>query len=369
MRSSAIGLSILLLLGAAVYISARESDSAPHAVRDGSDSPGVDDSGIWYRGVALQMRTGFGPVTKYTPLIREIAELGADTVLLSSAGFMEHARAQAIFIDGRKAPSPNDFTEIIREAKQLGLKVIVMPILLLSHPRGSEWRGVIEPPDWNDWFRQYREFVVHFADIARAGGADAIMIGSELVSTEKYTAQWVKTIEITREHFPGKLGYSANWDHYQPIQFWDKLDFVGMTSYYKLADRKGAGVDEMIAKWQPIKKRILRWQRKIGKPIVMTEVGWCSQLGAATAPWNYYQNQKPTPEGHEEQRRLYEAFLRVWDGSEGLAGVVWWEWTGSQGGPSDFGYTPKNKPAEKLLREWFAKGRSSTAAGTAAALP
>ena len=142
-----------------------------------------------------------------------------------------------------------------------------------------------------------------------------------------------------------------------------------MTSYYKLADRKGADVDEMIAKWKPIKKRILRWQRKIGKPLVLTEVGWCSQLGAATAPWNYYMNQKGTPEGHEEQRRLYEAFLRVWDGTEGLAGVIWWEWTGSAGGASDFGYTPKNKPAEKLLRDWFAKDRSSAAAGTSATQP
>ncbi len=56
-------------------------------------------------------------------------------------------------------------------------------------------------------------------------------------------------------------------------------------------------------------------------------------------------------------------------GSQGLAGVIWWEWTGSEGGPSDFGYTPKNKPAEKLLREWFAKGRSTAAAGAPSAQP
>ena len=367
MRTIAISVSILLTLTAAAYMSARsgnETSTATLAV----DGP-IAASGISYRGLALQMQTGFGPVEAYRPLVREIAEMGADTILLSTAGLMEHARAQGIFIDSRKTPSPEDFRSIIREAKQLGLKVIVMPILLLTHPRGSEWRGVIEPPDWNDWFRQYREFVVHFADIARDGGADAVIIGSELVSTEKYTAQWVKTVEIVREHFPGRLGYSANWDHYEPIQFWDKLDFVGMTSYYQLASRKGAGVDEMIAKWKPIRKDILRWQKKVGKPIVMTEVGWCSQLGAATAPWNYYQNMKATPEGHEEQRRLYEAFMRAWDGSPGLAGVIWWEWTGSPGGANDFGYTPKNKPAEKLLREWFAKQRSPAPAGPTTTRP
>jgi hypothetical protein len=367
MRTIAISLSILLALSTAAYMSARTANDTPTPTLAADGSSAAGD--ISYRGLALQMQTGFGPVEAYGPLVREIAELGADTILLSTAGLMEHARSQSILIDVRKSPSPEDFRTIIRGAKQRGLKVIVMPIVLLTHPHGSEWRGVIEPPDWNEWFRNYRAFVVHFADIARDGGADAVIIGSELVSTEKYTAQWVKTIEIVREHFHAELGYSANWDHYEPIQFWDKLDFVGMTSYYKLADRKGAGVDEMIAKWKPIRKDILRWQKKIGKPIVMTEVGWCSQLGAATAPWNYYQNMKATPEGHEEQRRLYEAFMRAWDGTQGLAGVIWWEWSGSGGGPSDFGYTPKNKPAEKLLREWFVESRSPAPDGPTTTRP
>ncbi|MBU0639607.1 MAG: hypothetical protein KKB50_12135, partial [Planctomycetes bacterium] len=308
-----------------------------------------------YRGLAIQMQTGFSPVEAYGVLLREVVGLGADTVLLSSAGLMEHAKSQALFIDARKTPAPEDFKAIIRDARQLGLKVIVMPIILLSHPRGSEWRGVIEPPDWGDWWRQYREFVAHFADIARDGEAEAFIIGSELVSTEKQTAQWVKTIELAREHYPrGRLGYSANWDHYKPIQFWDKLDFVGMTSYYKLADRKNPTVAEIVSRWKPIRDEIMRWQRAVGKPIVLTEVGWCSQSGAALEPWNYYHHMQATPEGHEEQRRLYEAFLQAWDNTPGLAGIIWWEWTASPGGPGDYGYTPRSKMAEQVLRRWFA---------------
>ncbi|MCG3126132.1 MAG: hypothetical protein CHACPFDD_00962 [Phycisphaerae bacterium] len=334
-------------------------------LRAAGDSPTPHADGLRYRGVAVQMQTGFGPYDTYMPLIREIAELGADTVLLSTPALMEHARGQAIFIDVRKTPAPDEFKRIIRDSKALGLKVVIMPIILLSHPRGSEWRGVIEPPNWDDWFRQYREFIAHFADVAREGGADVLMVGSELVSTEKYTAQWVRVIELARQHFPGQLGYSANWDHYKPIQFWDKLDLVGMTSYYKLADRQNPDIDEIVAKWKPVHDEITAWQRKIGKPLVLTEVGWCSQSGAATAPWNYYQNMKATPEGHEEQRRLYEGFARVWDGTPGLAGVIWWEWTASPGGIADFGYTPKAKPAERVLRDWFAAGRGATASGTA----
>ncbi len=320
-----------------------------------------------YRGLAIQVASGYKPVETYGPLIQEIADLGANVVLLSVAGYMEHATSQSIYIDARKVPPPEDFKTIIRQARQRGLKAIVMPIVLLRNPRGSEWRGVIEPPDWEDWWTQYREFVLYFADIAREGGADAMMVGSELVSTEKNTAKWDGVIQAVRERFAeGRLGYSANWDHYRPIEFWDKLDFIGMTSYYTLADKPRPTVENIVAKWEPIQKDVLDWQSKIGKPILMTEVGWCSQEGAAKAPWDYFQNQHATPEGMEEQRRLYEAFLQVWGDCPELLGVIWWEWKPSAGGPTDFGYTPKDKPAEALLRKWFAELQPATTTAPAA---
>ena len=188
-----------------------------------------------YRGLAVQVQSGYKPVEHFTPLFREIADMGANTVLLIAPGFMEHAESQTIFLEARKLPSPEDFKTIIRNAREADLNVILMPIILLSKPRGSEWRGVIKPPDWEDWWRQYREFIVYFCDIAREGGANVLMVGSELVSTEKQTAQWVRVIETARENFyGGELGYSANWDHFRPVQFWDKLDIIGMTSYYTL---------------------------------------------------------------------------------------------------------------------------------------
>ncbi len=34
-----------------------------------------------------------------------------------------------------------------------------------------------------------------------------------------------------------------------------------------------------------------------------------------------------------------------------------WEWPLVDGGPDDRGYTPKGKPAEHIMKEWFAKPR------------
>lgn len=319
----------------------------------------TNDMQIPFRGMAIQLASGWKPVETYGPLIDEVAALGANTVLLSVSGYMEHARSQAIYIDTRKVPSGDDLKTLISRARERELHVILMPIVLLRNPRGNEWRGIIEPPSWDAWWQEYEEFILHFADIAREAEADALLVGSELLSTEKFEARWEKLIAAVRPRFHGgKLGYSANWDHYRPIRFWQHLDFIGLTTYNTLSDRKNPTVDEVADKWREIRATILDWQRQVGKPLVMTEVGWCSQEGAAMAPWNYYQNQTASPEGHEEQRRLYEAFLRAWADTPELLGVVWWEWSSAPGGAGDFGYTPRGKPAEDVLRSWFRAGRS-----------
>ncbi len=353
------------LIVTASLLAARTGPAAP-AAKTGAESGFTH---LDFRGVAIQLQHSAARADVAIRLVREVAALGADTVLICPTASMEHARAQAIFVDMRRTSTPEELSAILREARQLGLRTILMPLVLLSHPRGSEWRGVIEPPEWDDWWRQYRDYINQYADIAAANQVDLLMVGSELVSTEKFTSEWVETIKRIRQRFSGKLGYSANWDHYEPIRFWDQLDYVGMTSYYTLADRRNPSVDEIVKRWQPIRDKIFDWQRRIGKPVILTEVGWCSQEGAATAPWNYYQNTRASAAGLEEQRRLYEGFVQAWDGSQGLAGVVWWEWTNTAGGAEDFDYTPKGKPAEQLLKNWFEESCRRPAAETTGAQP
>lgn len=327
-----------------------------------------DVRGIPLRGVAVPLRRGWGAPETYFPLLDEIAKLGANTVLLNVAGHMEHARAQGIFVDARSTPTAEDLVSIIRAARGRGMRVVLMPIVLIKHPRGNEWRGVIEPPRWEEWWRDYRDFIKYFADIADAGGADALIIGSELLTTERFTNEWLKTIRLARAHFPeGALGYSANWDHYRKIEFWQQLDFVGLNSYWKLADRALPSVNEVVARWDRIRRDLLAWQREVQRPLVFTEVGWCSQEGAAMEPWNYLRSSRATPAGLEEQRRLYEAFIKAWNDPIGVAGVIWWEWTAAPGGLNDYTYTPKNKPAEHLLRAWLREGSPTTQPATAPA--
>ncbi|MCK6485917.1 MAG: hypothetical protein HUU22_07965 [Phycisphaerae bacterium] len=308
-----------------------------------------------FHGMAIQLHNGEDCWNLYSPLIPQIADLGADTIMIVVHGYQDHAGSMDLRIHGRKTARDEDVARLIDIAHQYGLRVILMPIVLLEYPRGTEWRGRIKPPDLDAWFQRYTEFILRYARMAERRRVELLMIGSELIMLESSTPRWRRLIQEVKQFYRGKLGYSANWDHYRPIEFWDDLDYVGMTSYYKLADAPGPTVDEVVQAWQPFRKDILEFQREVRKPIIFTEIGWCSQEGAAVEAWNYYRMDQATPAGLGEQATLYDAFIRVWEDTPGVAGYICWEWTLDAGGEKDFGYTPRGKPAEKLIREWFAR--------------
>jgi len=292
---------------------------------------------------------------RYKQSVDEIAAVGADTVKFVVDARQENGSSSRIYLDLRMTPSVEALGDLIRHAKGRGLRVVLMPIVLLDAPRGGEWRGTIKPDSWDEWFDSYREILTHFAWIAEGNGVDVLVIGSELVSAEPKLEQWRDTIAQVREVYKGKLTYSANWDHYSGIGFWDDLDLIGMNSYWKLGEDRTVTLEQVKANWRPIKQEVLGFVQSKGKPLMFMEVGWCSMANAAHEPWDYT---KSDPVDDELQARLYQAFFEVWHGEPQLGGFSIWEWTAGDGGRDEQyrrSYTPENKPAEKVLREWLAK--------------
>ena len=237
-----------------------------------------------------------------------------------------------------------------------------MPIVLLDNPRGNEWRGRINPENWDEWWASYRDIVTHFAWIAQGNGVDMLVVGSELISTESNVAEWTKTIQQARKVFHGYLTYSSNWDHYKSVKVWDQLDFIGMNSYWSLGDGPDASLDQIKDHWKGIQKELFAFQAKVKKPIFFLEVGWMSMSNAVTEPWDYTKTPDEAPTDNDVQARLYEAFFESWYHKPELGGFSIWEWTpapdekDSQSVDETVrGYTPRGKPAEQVLKTWFAK--------------
>lgn len=336
--------SLAMLLGAALA-------GLPVTARAATD----DDQAVQYRGMAIQVHGHDQAVSVYGRLIQEVADLGADTVLLSADAFQADIDSVVINHDTTATPSDEEWLELIAIAKRRHLRVVLMPKVLLDDPRDGAWRGKIAPASWQAWFDQYTTFLMRFARLAQRSRVDVLVVGSELVTTEKHTDFWRGLIRRVRGVYAGKLAYSANWDHYKGIRFWKDLDLIGLTTYYNLnrAKTPHPSADQLEAAWGAIRDRILTWQATIDRPLLFTEVGWCSQEGCSRAPWNYYHSQEATSAGHAEQAANYEAFIRAWSGRPQVAGLIFWEWTPAPGGPDDFDYTPKNKPAQAVLREFF----------------
>jgi hypothetical protein len=336
------------------------ADPLPAAAAAAPSTAPAPLTGLPYRGAGMQIQR-VDWMDKYKKSIDEIAADGLDTVSFVVDSRQENGSSARIYLDMRMTPTPQQLGDLITHAKDKGLRVILMPIVLLDAPRGTEWRGRIAPAGdnggWESWWDSYRSMILHFAWIAQSYGVDVLSVGSELVSTEdqRFLGEWHKLIAETRKVFKGRLTYSSNWDHYTYVKFWDQLDLIGMNSYWKLGDNKDVSVDRIKQRWADIQAELLSFQRKVGKPLMFLEVGWCSLANAASEPWDYTRTDEALD--LDLQKRLYEAFFQSWYGKPYLGGFIVWEWTPGDGGPGDRGYTPAGKPAEDVLRQWLKKPR------------
>jgi hypothetical protein len=289
----------------------------------------------------------------YDRPLGEIADLHADTVSLVVTWSQQDVRSVEIGPDARETRDDEVVVDAIEEAHENGLRVLLFPILRLQERGPGDWRGRIAPSDVDAWFESYWGFVGHYAALAEQNGVEILSIGSELGSVELYEDRWRQLIARVRASFSGQIMYSANWDHYQNTPFWDAVDLVGLTAYYELTDslEEEVTLSGLVKRWHPIRDAIVQNMTRIGHPFVFTEVGYYSQVGTAWHPWDY------TREGTvdlEQQLLCYQAFYKVWKDVPGLAGVFFWHWFG-EGGEGDGSYTPRGKPAEDLIRHWFAQ--------------
>ena len=336
---------------AVVRTSAVSKSAAPADRRAGDLLP--------IRAVGIQVQR-VDWIDRYKDSIDEAADLGADAVKIVADARQEDGTSDRIYLDLRRTPTPDMLAELFRHAKSRGLRVIFMPIVLVDDPKGDEWRGTIKPDSWDEWFDSYRDLLGHHLWVCESNDVDVFVIGSELLSSERQAEQWSKTIEFVRERFGGLITYSSNWDHYENVPFWDELDLIGMNSYWTLGEDENATVETIADNWREIQDELRPFVQSKGKPLIFLEVGWCSLDNAAAEPWDYT---KEVPVNLELQKRLWQGYWQAWYGTEWLGGFSVWEWTPGDGGPTDGGYTPENKPAEGVLREWLAKPKWEVAVG------
>jgi hypothetical protein len=173
------------------------------------------------------------------------------------------------------------------------------------------------------------------------------VIGTELSQTT-LRPEWNDVISQTRRDFSGRLLYVAhNVEDAETIPFWGELDAIGVSLYPPLgvdADR-----DDRRRAMDAIADRLDILAARIGKSVVVAEIGLRSAEGAAAKPWESAEERVAAPDP-----ALQADVLSDWLAAlhrPAISGVLIWRWLTDPdaGGVSDTDFTVQGKPAEHVL--------------------
>ncbi len=307
-------------------------------------------------------------VELYLDSVDRIAAAGANALVVLSPMYVKDLQSEQIRFIPSRCARDEELIAILSRGKQRGLRTMLIPLVLPENPRGKEWRGLMQPSNWDRWWVSYRFVVDRFIGIANRADVDILCIGSELNSVEPQIDQWQEVIAHARDRFKGLLSYSANWDRFKKVEFWDDLDLICVSSYFELIDdeeedptRKGAPpptVEVLADTWRKERDSMLEFARSAKKPMIISEVGYPSLPWAAEHPWNYVAP-AGTSADHAAQARCWAAFFTAWtetflnrDPSAG--GVLCYHWDPYYHGESkDTGYGVDGKPALEIIERAF----------------
>jgi hypothetical protein len=263
-------------------------------------------------------------------------------------------------------PTDEQLIALLRRGKEHNLTTILMPIVLIEKPSGKEWRGVIQPNDWNRWWASYNRMLDRFVAIARTADVDVLSIGSELNSTEAQIDHWRAIAQRVREQFDGLITYSSNWDRYDKVELWPLVDVISVSSYFELErENPGAPLDELVAAWAEPRSRLTAVANRWRRPLLISEIGYPSLPWANAHPWNYVAGDTDEPD-HALQARCWRAFFEAWTDSFldqkcpiiGFCGYRWDPYR--SGGDDDTGYGIVGKPSLDVIRTGFARIHEQT---------
>ncbi len=283
-----------------------------------------------------------------------LKDLGVNWVSIVTTVYQEKVDSTLIYFDPDKTMSDADIRQVANRLHCLGIAVIIKPHLDLANAP-NYWRGQItfeDEEDWQTWFSSYCQMIFHYAELAEELKAEMFIIGTELAGTSFRTADWQLIITGIRSRFSGIITYAANWDgEIEHIDWWADLDLLGIDSYYELTNSFDPTVEELISAWQPIVAELESLSSTFNRLVMFTEIGYPSQNGAARRPWS----NSGTTLDLQEQADCYQAALEVFWNQPWFKGFLWWYWQpfANQGGPEDLDYTPRGKPAEYIIADFY----------------
>lgn len=317
-------------------------------------SPGAVKLNEMQKGVVYTSwgRTELGTEASDKTLER-LKKVGVSHLGIMIVWYQDTVEEDVIGPDAKDTPDDKALIHAINRAHSLGMKVMLKPHVDI---RTDEWRGYIIPS--NDWFTSYKNYLMYYVRLAEQYNVEVFSIGTELVNVTlpNWQSQWDSIIRDIRKAYSGRIVYSANWDEYKSVPFWNKMDFIGIDAYFPLTAKKDPTKKELIAGWQAHAAEIDEWLKaeKLKKPVVFNEIGYCSADGTNIQPWMVFADIPGAVIDQEEQADCMDAMLAVCSAYPWFKGFYWWNYFPTVR-YSPLGYTIQNKRAEEIFINWLRK--------------
>ena len=212
--------------------------------------------------------------------------------------------------------------------------------------------------EWKALEDNYEKFILFYAEIAQREKIELFCIGTELnnfvINRPDF---WTKLISKIKKIYKGKLTYAENWDTFQSVPFFKKLDYIGIDAYFPLANEQTPSISLLETKWNYHKTAIKNLSEKLNKKVLFTEFGYQSTDYTTHEPWDFSKDKTVNLEA--QSNALKALFNSFWN-EEWFAGGFLWKWFDNNskvGGLNDSDYTVQNKPALEVIKTEYKKTR------------
>lgn len=289
-------------------------------------------------------------------------DLGVNWMCLAFAVHQKSFSSTEIYFDYRSTVTDKEILQTIKHAHEKGIKVCLKPVINCND---GVWRALIDFPDedmwgrdqyWDTWFEYYTAFLCHYAEIAEASGCEMFCVGCEMNGTQRKEKHWRGTIGEVKKIYSGALVYNANHGKEKEVSWFDELDYIGTSAYYKVGKKPGDSKANMIKEWEKVAKRLREISNEYQKPVIFMEIGMRSAKGCAMMPWDFTHVELERSE--EEQADFYDSCLEVFTKEDWFKGVFWWDWSTAiydtaEEAEKDIGFNVHLKKAGDILKNWY----------------
>ncbi|MBF7130895.1 hypothetical protein ITQ94_05370 [Pediococcus pentosaceus] len=298
--------------------------------------------------------------------LNHIQATGADLTLVTM-----------VTVDNATDSSPTDinettFNDVINRATKIGLNVgMLKPHIGIAGQHDSFGRDKYDPDNYDTFFENWKDLMLHYADLANTNGIPILSIGCEmkLCTDTKYLVKWQDIYNSIKAKYPDLLiAYSMSMYEFEDSensgQISSVVDLIGLNVYPAYAPANYDAtmeVDELKGAWwhdwngHEFMQSINGYYDSYQKPIYITETGLTPYDDGLSRLVSDY-NGTDHAYNFDAQAIGYKAAFEAVALNSHIIGVAIWH------ASKPFSFIDENNvnkvtPSEKVLTQYFKGGK------------